>query len=399
MEERRPTVVARLTPPGPSAVATIGILGPEATGIALRLFRGSTQHAPPARCAPGRPYYGPFGVGIQDDVVLHVVQEGPQREVRVHCHGGRAMVVELVRQIVAQGALLVSWQDYLRAAGSSEIQVEAAAALAECPSPRCAAILLDQLDGALERAMARLASHDPQSHRHRDSMEPPEAIDELRTRLLQWAPLGLHLVRAWRVLLVGRTNVGKSSLLNALAGFERALVSDRPGTTRDVLRVERLLEGWPVEFLDGAGFGPPHSDLEVQGQERIARERGTVDLCVLVFDLSRPWTPGEERLWRQVQPDVAIGNKCDLALAWNEEALGRLDLVCSARSGHQVDELGRRIASRLVPLVPAPGEALPFTLRQVDLIRGPCAGSAPSADIGGRLDRASRARHRVRQCQ
>lgn len=353
MPSERETLAARLTPAGASALAAVGIAGPDAGPILARLFsRGEIESA-----ATGRIHYGDFGTPIRDDVV--VVRNPPLWE--IHCHGGEAVVEAILGDLEAAGARRVGWRELLAALGSSPLEIECRAALAKAPTARVARILLDQFGGALARAFQEI-------ERSRD----PASIE----RLLAWEPLGRRLLEPWRVLIFGPANAGKSSLLNAIAGFERAIVCDRPGTTRDIVGVSLALDGWPVELLDGAGFRDPRADaaadpLEELGRDALRRLRPKVDLAVQVVDLSRP--PRELDGWLRARwtPDLLIGTKSDLAQSSglaSTEAL-ELDLCCSARTGENLQPLGSLLIGRLVPRVPRDGEAVPFLPRHFEWLR------------------------------
>src|SRR6185503_7750192 len=107
-------------------------------------------------------------------------------------------------------------------------------------------------------------------------------------RLLALAEVGLHLTTPWRVVFAGPPNVGKSSLVNALLGYPRAIVYDQPGTTRDVLTASTAFDGWPFELRDTAGLrdGISLDSVEVEGVARARAQIATADLVVFVHDRS-----------------------------------------------------------------------------------------------------------------
>ena len=209
-----------------------------------------------------------------------------------------------------------------------------------------AAILLDQLQGALAE---ELASGDPR---------------RLQT-LLARAPLGLHLVTPWRIVLAGRPNVGKSSLINALVGYTRAIVFDQPGTTRDVVTATTAIDGWPVELADTAGLREGQDELESAGIARAREQMAAADVLVLVFDVTQPWTEEDESLVAQWPEAVVVFNKCDLA-AMAGDRPGALFTSAVTRQG--IEELIEALGRRLVADPPAAGSAVLFTERQVRMV-------------------------------
>ena len=264
-----------------------------------------------------------------------------------------------------------------RAAGPDPITNAARIALADAPTERTATILWDQYTGALSRALRQI----DELLLRRDRQAALARIDEL----LRWSSLGSHLVRPWRVVFVGAPNVGKSSLTNALLGYQRAIVHDQPGTTRDVVAATCALEGWPVELADTAGQRASDEPLEAAGI-RLAQDRSTAaDLVVLVVDASNP-RPAEDRLLSERWPRaLRVLNKCDLLTGSKLPDSGQSGLYASARTGAGVDALALEIARRLVPDVPPPGQAVPFVpqhVRQLGLMR--------SAVLAGDLNAASR---------
>lgn len=342
------TWAACLTGHAASALATLSLRGPDAIAIADRLFRGKR---PLAESPPGVPLYGHFGQQVEDDVVLVVLSQSPPH-VEVHCHGGTAMIEALLAEMATCGATIITAKEMAAQCGLTPIQVLAADALAKATSRKVAAILLDQYQGALDRLLAS------------------ESAGELRAALA-WSELGLHLIQPWNVVLLGEPNVGKSSLLNALVGFERAIVADVAGTTRDVLHEEVLIDGWPVRLLDGAGFRDSAGKLEAEGQRLYEQRLRQADLKILVVDLSQQRLSSEAELARRFEPDLVVGNKSDLAGDATDDTAAPLeiDLRCSATRGEGIGQLRTWIVNRLVPATPAIGSPVPFTPELVAAIK------------------------------
>jgi tRNA modification GTPase len=349
-----PTIVSVLTPPGAAAIATLALTGPRAWAVARALFRPAVGSAPlPDPPSLDRFWYGQLGPPPGDAVVLAVRRLDPVPRVEVHCHGGPAVVRWLIQVLRDQGLTPGDWPEALTAAEASPLRTLAAAELAHAPTPRTAAILLDQWHGALERALREvdllIASGDQ------------SAADQRLTRLLRHAPLGRHLTRPWRVAVAGAPNVGKSSLVNALAGFQRSVVTPTPGTTRDVVATALAIDGWPVELLDTAGWHTTADELEGQGIARARSTAATADLCLWVVDVTTP------PVWPEPVPPtlLAVINKIDQPAAWEVDTAAGAVRV-SARTGDGLESLCHDISRRLVPEPPAPGEAVPFTAALAD---------------------------------
>jgi tRNA modification GTPase len=346
------TYVACLTPPGTAAVATLALRGPRAWDVVRQLFRplAPSGQALPAEPQPGRVWLGRLGEGLSDQVVVTVkrpVAAAPPW-VEVHCHGGREVVRLLMDAFAAHGVNRRSWQDLERHTADRPLRALAAAALAEAGTVRTAAILLDQYDGALERALTEvLAALDRD-----DAAEAGRLLAELAGR----TALGRHLTAPWRVAVAGAPNVGKSSLVNALAGYQRSVVAAAPGTTRDVVTTALAVEGWPVELADTAGLHTGAGRLEEEGIRRAEAALAFADVCLWVLDASAPpaWpAPGAG----EVRPVV---NKIDLPPAWDlGQAAGAVRV--SARTGAGLAELCQALGRRLVPDPPPAGAAVPFT--------------------------------------
>ena len=146
-----------------------------------------------------------------------------------------------------------------------------------------------------------------------------EKIDELLGR----QELGLHLINPWRVVVFGAPNVGKSSLINALAGFERAIVSPTPGTTRDVVTVTTAIEGWPVQFSDTAGFRETQDELESAGIELATTALSKAELAIFVHDAAKLRDESSDG-----QTKIELSQACT-ACASNPR-LNKIDLITDA---------------------------------------------------------------------
>ena len=178
-----------------------------------------------------------------------------------------------------------------------------------------------------------------------------------------------------RVAIIGRPNVGKSSLLNALSGQERAIVTDLPGTTRDLLDYDLVLQGVPITLVDTAGIRSTADRVEQLGIERSRAALASADAVVLLYDLSSGWSPDDTELRNEVPdgtPLLVVGNKSDLGAT----AAATGGLAISARSGLGLAEL----SSALLKLCGLSGEGqgllLALNQRQCDL------AAAASAALG-----------------
>jgi len=356
MSHEPPLKIVQLTPSGRGAIATLLVAGPGATAAVQSRFQAAGGR-PLADLPIDRLGFGHFHCGSRRGEEV-VVRRRSDQWVELHCHGGRAAAAALEKTLVELGCRAVPWGDWT-AEHEDPLRAAAQVALARARTRRTATVLLDQYDGALRRAIDAVC----RCLRRREATLAAEQLDALLAR----ADLGRHLVDPWRVVLAGRPNVGKSSLINALVGYQRAIVHPAPGTTRDVVSATTAVEGWPVELSDTAGLRPAGRGIERAGIDLAREKLAAADLVILVFDSTRPWAPADQRLLESRPNALVIHNKRDLpAFADPRRPAG---LWTSASTGEGIEELVQAIARRLVPEPPHAGAAVPLDAAQVERLR------------------------------
>lgn len=369
------THVVLLTPEGRGAVASLLVAGPSATPMVDALFHSASGRTL-AEQPINRILYGRWLLADTGEDV--VVCRRDQGQLEIHCHGGAAAARAIIASLVRRGCQEIDWRQWTRRSEDDPIAAEARILLASAPTRRTAAILWDQYNGALRGALNAIIEQ-------LDAGDIQGALRRL-DELLRWAGLGAHLVDPWRVALAGRPNVGKSSLINALLGYQRAIVHHTPGTTRDVVSAATAFDGWPVELSDTAGLHVGAERLEREGIQLAGQRITASDLAVLVFDVSRPRSGDNEALAADWPEALHVCNKCDLLDTTPRADLPGSCLLTSATRGDGIGELQRAITERLVPVAPEPGQAIPFLSEQVvalekvrDLVTAGHAGAASAA--------------------
>lgn len=358
------TYACRLTADAPGAIGAVRLWGPAAPTVADRAFRPYSG-GPLSRSPMGRLRLGRVGRGLGDEVVAVSIAGDSVSEFEFQGHAGIAATAALCEALVAAGATLVEPDRYAGAHANGPIEADALIALASASTLRAASILLDQAAGALSRAIeAILLGPDDRTTR------------EALLRLLAWGRIGLALRNGFRIVIAGRPNVGKSRLLNALAGYERAIVAPVPGTTRDVVTVRTAFDGFPVELADTAGDRPTVDAIEREGVERARAARRSADLLLLVHDLSEPLDLEDERLAAESPHALRVANKADLPAAW---IVPPGAIVVSAATGAGLEELIAAITARLLPEPLAPREPVPFRPEHVEAL----GQSLAALDAGG----------------
>ena len=285
MNGRATSVFAPLTAPGRGGIAVIRCTGPDAAGAIETCFRPAARVAVPP--ALGRLAYGHVVDAdgrVLEEVILH--RAGPATW-EVNCHGGPAAVEAACDRLASLGLVRVDPGALLAAEGAGPVERAARRLLQTAATPLAARILLDQLNGALEEAVAQMD----------DALaagRPDEAAGAIDTLLARWRTCGRYLAEAPRLVIAGRPNVGKSTLLNRLAGHERAITHAEPGTTRDYVETVAAFDGLPVVLVDTAGLREAVGRVEREGVARARHQASAAALVVYLLDAEVGATDDDE---------------------------------------------------------------------------------------------------------
>jgi tRNA modification GTPase len=367
------TIVAIATPPGRGGIGVVRVSGPASGEIAAALS-GRTEPLEARRATVLRVRAGGAAIDRAVLTFFPTPQSYTGEDVlEISAHGSPVLLRAIVGAAMAAGARLAepgefTFRAYLR--GRIDlVQAEAVQDLVEAVTPLQARAAFDQLegtlttrireiDGALFDLSARLeASLDfPDEGYHfveadsaaREILGVVASIDALLTD----AARGRLVREGAQIAIIGRPNAGKSSLFNRLAGAGRAIVTDIPGTTRDLLTESSDIEGVPVTLVDTAGLHKTAADaVEEEGIARAHAARRVADLTIVVLDGSRPLGPDDHDVLAisASAPRVVVANKADLPPAWRLDAAGDGVRVMSvsAKTGAGIDALRVAISSEL----------------------------------------------------
>ena len=307
------TIVAVATPPGEGGIGIIRLSGPLAESYLDQLFRSS---CPVSERRSHHLYLGYLhdSAGVMIDEILAVVMRTPHsytREdvVEVHCHGGMLVIRRILDAFLEVGARLAGPGEFTQRAflnGRMDLsQAEAVIDLIRSRSESAGRVALAQLDGLVSRTVKEMTEYlsDLLSHVESHIDFPEEDIDFAEisymddqaaklyrqiTSFLEHFDMGRILREGLSVLILGKPNVGKSSLLNRLLGEARAIVTDIPGTTRDTIEENLVLDGIPIRLIDTAGVRDTNDPVEAEGVSRARDKVSSADLILLVVDGSRP---------------------------------------------------------------------------------------------------------------
>ncbi|PSO78035.1 MAG: tRNA uridine-5-carboxymethylaminomethyl(34) synthesis GTPase MnmE [Cyanobacteria bacterium QS_4_48_99] len=337
------TITAIATPvvPEQGSVGIVRVSGEQALPLARTLF-----HAPGKQSWEShRIIYGyirhPVTQQLVDEALLLIMQapRSYTREdiVEFHCHGGIIPVQQVLQLCLEEGARLAQPGEFtLRAFLNGRLDLTEAESIAElvgARSPQASHVALAGLQGKLAHPIQQLRATcleilaEVEARIDFEEDLPPLDESDIRTRLqdalaevnriLATADQGELLRSGLKVAILGRPNVGKSSLLNAWSRSDRAIVTEIPGTTRDVVESQLIVGGIPIEVIDTAGIRDTAETVEKMGVERSRHAAQAADLILLTIDSQAGWTTEDEQIYQQVEhrPVILVINKTDLASA------------------------------------------------------------------------------------
>jgi len=339
----RDTIAAISTPFGEGAIALLRLSGPRAVEVADAVFHAGKAVAElPARQAQFGAVYD--GKRKLDDVVLTIFR-GPhsytgEDVVEIGCHGGVLISRRILELLLRNGARAAEPGEFTQRAylhGKMDLtQAEAVMDLISAQTDLALRAAAEQLEGRLgerfralrERLIEVLAHVEAFIDFPDEDIDPATGdallakIDAVRAEvasLLDTAGAGRVLRQGVRTVIYGAPNVGKSSLLNLLLGYERAIVSSRPGTTRDVIEETINLHGIPLRLVDTAGVRDSEDEIERAGMERTQRQVERADLVLHVADASEGISDFEFQVSGLKSRTVLVLNKIDLGehASWN----------------------------------------------------------------------------------
>lgn len=375
------TIAAISTPMGEGAIAIVRLSGDQAIAIADKLFKGIGGKRLKT-VSSHTIHYGqiidPKTEQVAEEVMVSVMK-GPKTftkedVVEINCHGGLVSVNRVLQLLLTNGARLAEPGEFTKRAflnGRIDLsQAEAVMDLIRAKTDRAMNLALGQMEGRLSKLIRKLRQEiletlahvevnidypeydDVEEMSHRMLLEKGSYVKEEIEKLLRTSQQGKILREGLSTVIVGRPNVGKSSLLNSLVHENKAIVTDIPGTTRDVIEEYVNVRGVPLRLLDTAGIRETEDIVERIGVERSRQVLKEADLILLVLNYSDECTKEDENLFKAVEgmDVIVIVNKTDLPQVIDMDQVHKLTknhklVTTSLLEDRGVDELEEAIAS------------------------------------------------------
>ena len=396
------TISQIATPQGTGGIGIIRVSGADALRIARMVFR--PVRGPLGEIAPYTARYGNIvaadGTTIDDGLLLYMRAPHSytgEDVVELQCHGGAVVLREVLLRTWEAGArpaapgeftkraFLHGRIDLARAEGVMELIAAKSVRSARAARERMAGALSKEIAAIRQRLLGAIARIEAGIDFPEDDlptassaalMEDIRAVKEAVERLRAGANAGRILREGVKTVIVGRPNVGKSSLLNALVGTERAIVTDVPGTTRDIIEEEVSIDGIPLRLLDTAGLRAAEDAVERLGVARTEQHLGDAELILAVFDSSAALTDEDRELIARLRTMnahiIILCNKEDCASVLRVTDFDEINapvLMISAQAGTGLDALRETIAARVRALEGDLGDgALPNKEREIEAL-------------------------------
>jgi tRNA modification GTPase len=371
------TIAAIATPIGEGGISLIRISGPKAFEIADKIFEPDPKHARPSEVPTHTVHHGRIvdGKQIVDEVMLLALKSPRtytmEDTVEITTHGGMLVTSRVLELILRQKARLAKPGEFTkRAFMNGRIDLTQAEAVADiirartdsalaAASAQLQGRLLDEINAIYEKLTGVLAHIEAHLDFPDEDLKPDdrqqilaslEQASRIVDKLVLTAREGKILREGIRTAIVGKPNVGKSSLLNLLLGHERAIVSETPGTTRDTIEEVANVSGIPLRIIDTAGIRSANEPVEEEGIRRSGKALDQAELVLLVVDGSEKLTKEDRELIERCRsrPFIVVINKTDIRQVVDKAYLGDLfSTAISAKTGAGLEDLKRTITSHI----------------------------------------------------
>jgi tRNA modification GTPase len=368
------TITALATAQGVSAIAVIRLSGKDAINIMEKVFRGKSLEYQPSHTL----HYGTIwdNEKVIDEIVISLFREPnsftKENAVEISCHGSPVIVKDILKVLIKNGARLAEPGEFTKRAflnGRLDlVQAEAVADLINSETENARQAALNQIRGGFSREINLLReqlihfaslieleldfSEEDVEFANRDDLRKlVQNIQSYTRSLIDSFDQGNVIKNGVPTVIAGKPNAGKSTLLNVLLNEERAIVSEIPGTTRDVIEDEMILGGINFRFIDTAGLRETTDTIEAIGVERTREQMKKASLIIYLFDLSDTSTESireeEEVLTKLKVPYVKVGNKIDRAAPELVSQLNPDEFIFISAANHtHIDQLKNRILAQ-----------------------------------------------------